>query len=300
MNLKRIIAVCLALPMTLMLFAQQVSTIAPDVLVKTDGVTILSKVLRVGEDIEYKKWDYLEGPTYHLPKADVARINYGDGRTDTFNSQRPISDVETTAVPEGSHVVGPGETLSSIASRYNTSEAALKEANPQMASGIYDGMLLTIPSLKKEEPKYKSGIYLSMGAGWILLPKEEREVLDRNWFFNVGMGNDTRFDDSPVFLSIPFFDFSWYWTRGKGAEKANKTFMYVWPFQIGFGDKVGNFRIGGLIGGETVRIPNMDPKSFFVSGLRFSLNLGVDASFQLLWIGENEKPIKTLSLSVRF
>lgn len=46
----------------------------------------------------------------------------------------------------GHHIVAPGETLFSIATRYRTSVAALKQANGLMTDTIYLGQRLTIPS----------------------------------------------------------------------------------------------------------------------------------------------------------
>ena len=279
-----------------LLFAQQAN---PDIIVKTDGSTILAKVSRIGDSIEYKKWENLDGPTYYIHKTDVSHINYGDGRKDTFQGMAGVSSPSTGVVPEGYHRVGRGETLGRIASLYNISEKSLLEANPNISNVIYDGMLISIPSAQKEEPTYKSGGWLSVGAGWSLLPKETRENFDTNWFFNLGLGYDARFGDFPVFLTLPAFDFSWARSKLKGADEPEKTFIYTWPVQIGVGTFWGNFRIGGLIGGAK-SLSVKDAKSVFVSGLRFNLNLGVDTCFQLLWVGENSKPTKMLSFSFRF
>ena len=73
----------------LLLCAASVS--AQDVIVKKDGSTILSKVLEVGqEEIKYKKYDNLEGPTYTIQKSELQAINYQNGAKDTFSA--PIRD----------------------------------------------------------------------------------------------------------------------------------------------------------------------------------------------------------------
>lgn len=64
-----------------------VSVSAQDVIVKKDGSTILSKVLEVGqEEIKYKKFDNLEGPTYTIQKSELQAINYQNGAKDTFST----------------------------------------------------------------------------------------------------------------------------------------------------------------------------------------------------------------------
>lgn len=59
---------------------------AQDVIVKKDGSTILAKVNRVGAtEIEYKKWNNLNGPTYTIRVAELLSINYENGEKDIFN-----------------------------------------------------------------------------------------------------------------------------------------------------------------------------------------------------------------------
>ena len=49
---------------------------AQDIIVKKDGTTILSKVLKLGtSDIEYKKWSNKSGPTYVIKINQVLSIN---------------------------------------------------------------------------------------------------------------------------------------------------------------------------------------------------------------------------------
>jgi len=63
------------------------SVSAQDVIVKKDGSTILTKVLEVGqEEIKYKKFDNLDGPTYTIQKSELQAINYQNGAKDTFSA----------------------------------------------------------------------------------------------------------------------------------------------------------------------------------------------------------------------
>lgn len=68
----------------LLLCAASVS--AQDVIVKKDGSTILSKVLEVGQDeVKYKNFSNLDGPTYTIRKSELQSINYQNGAKDTFS-----------------------------------------------------------------------------------------------------------------------------------------------------------------------------------------------------------------------
>lgn len=73
--------------LVLLLLLCSMSVSAQDVIVKKDGSTILSKVLEVGqEEIKYRKFDNLEGPTYTIQKSELQSINYQNGAKDTFSA----------------------------------------------------------------------------------------------------------------------------------------------------------------------------------------------------------------------
>lgn len=75
---------------------------AQDVIVKKDGTTILSKVTKVGEtEVEYKKFNNQQGPTYVISTNNIMAINYESGAKDTFetsdNNQTTTVATNTTA-----------------------------------------------------------------------------------------------------------------------------------------------------------------------------------------------------------
>ena len=61
---------------------------AQDVIVKTDGSTVLCKVVEVnGSAVVYLKWSDLEGPRYAIERSQISTVNYQDGRQDKMNAQ---------------------------------------------------------------------------------------------------------------------------------------------------------------------------------------------------------------------
>lgn len=65
---------------TMMSFAQ-------DIIVQKDGSTIQAKVLKVSRaEVEYKKFNNQNGPTYTISTKDLQCINYENGTKDTFVS----------------------------------------------------------------------------------------------------------------------------------------------------------------------------------------------------------------------
>lgn len=61
---------------------------AQDVIVKKDGSTILSKVIKIGTtEVEYKKFSNQNGPNYSIQKNDIQAINYENGDKDEFKTE---------------------------------------------------------------------------------------------------------------------------------------------------------------------------------------------------------------------
>lgn len=74
---------------------------AQDVIVKKDGSTILSKVLEVNiNDVKYKKFSNLNGPTYTIGKAELTSINYENGDLDVFTEAKPPQQVSSSIQSE--------------------------------------------------------------------------------------------------------------------------------------------------------------------------------------------------------
>ena len=60
-----------------------ISAVAQDVIVKTDGNTIVCRVQHLTTtEVVYKKWSNLKGPNYVMNLNDVNTINYENGRSD--------------------------------------------------------------------------------------------------------------------------------------------------------------------------------------------------------------------------
>jgi len=84
--MKRILFVILTLGLfTTSIFSQ-------DIITKKTGEDISAKISEVTQtEIKYKKFDYLEGPTFSVLKSEVLMIRYENGTKDIFN--------ETTTQP---------------------------------------------------------------------------------------------------------------------------------------------------------------------------------------------------------
>ena len=88
--MKRFLFSLVAILFTCVCFAQ-------DVIIKKDGTTILSTVIKVGQsEVEYKKYNNQTGPTYTVSINELSHINYANGTKDTFTSTYNNQSVVTT------------------------------------------------------------------------------------------------------------------------------------------------------------------------------------------------------------
>lgn len=76
------------------------------------------------------------------------------------------------------HVVGKGETVSSIAGRYGLSESALIEANPLLQNGCFVGMKLTVP--KRVDPAQEKR-WEELTLGFTLWDNADNEFEDGHY-----------------------------------------------------------------------------------------------------------------------
>jgi LysM repeat protein len=90
----------------------------------------------------------------HRPVTDTARVSGGGERSakssksSKSKSGNSLQASSKTSAKRVTHTVKKGETLSSIASRYNTSVAALRRDNSRAASHLKPGDVLIISSVR--------------------------------------------------------------------------------------------------------------------------------------------------------
>ena len=61
------------------------TAMAQDIIVLKDGDLKQVKVIEVGEnDVKYKKWENIDGPTYTISISNILSINYQNGAKDSF------------------------------------------------------------------------------------------------------------------------------------------------------------------------------------------------------------------------
>lgn len=104
-----------------------------DVLYTTSGNKIASKVLEINaQDIKYKDFKNIEGPTYVIAKSDIVLIQYSNGITEVLNSN------PTTIEPK---VTAPKETVTAVESTKPTTSTKLPEKKPMNLYYLNNNML---------------------------------------------------------------------------------------------------------------------------------------------------------------
>lgn len=79
---------------------------AQDIIVKKDGTVIKAKVTKVSSnEIEYKKFENIDGPTYAVNVSELLSVTYQNGETEKFSAaEQPQSLVINTDVYQGPQV----------------------------------------------------------------------------------------------------------------------------------------------------------------------------------------------------
>lgn len=79
------------------------STYAQDVIVKKDGSTIVSRVEKITSDeVTYKKYSNLNGPSYTIGVKEIKAINYENGTSDTFDNSQSLKHGVTSKIYDDS------------------------------------------------------------------------------------------------------------------------------------------------------------------------------------------------------
>ena len=97
---------------------------AQDTITHTDGKTTQAKVLLISQqEIQYKLWDFQEGPTYSLPKDAVHSIKFSNGLIQTFtDTPTTIASTPPTTTTSSSQDIAQSITNAStnISNSINT------------------------------------------------------------------------------------------------------------------------------------------------------------------------------------
>ena len=158
--MKRFLLSLVALLITSVCFAQ-------DVIVKKDGSTIQAKVLKVTQsEVEYKKFDNQNGPTYTIATKDLQSINYENGSKDIFVSENYNPSIVTNETATQYSNDKELVALYNAGIDYNKKAKRLKTIG-WIAGGtlVLTGDVLCVLSQKDDYDVYTDWTMLGIGIG---------------------------------------------------------------------------------------------------------------------------------------
>lgn len=74
--------------LTISLLLASLKIKAQDIITKSDGTKVQAKILEMNAtEVKYKRFDYIDGPTFSLAVSEINYIKYPNGKTETFKKQ---------------------------------------------------------------------------------------------------------------------------------------------------------------------------------------------------------------------
>jgi len=118
-----------------------INSFSQDIITLKTGDEIKSKVLEISTDqVKYKKWENIDGPTYTSLKSDVFMIKYQNGTKDVFKIQEPINKVNA---PESNEEVKKNEAVKKLENYVNSkiSGPIIKVVGFRKTNGVMNNIL---------------------------------------------------------------------------------------------------------------------------------------------------------------
>lgn len=150
--------------------------LAQDTIITMNNESIIAKVTEISpREVKYKKYDYLDGPTYIQNKSDLKMIRYANGRSEIFISgnTNTLKKEEKTVInvtEETDYYGGPGSSTSPVSankltargSRYSYQNKFISEKKLHlMLNDTKDRSLMALVGKAKDNKKLQ---YIGFGA----------------------------------------------------------------------------------------------------------------------------------------
>jgi len=126
------------------------SLYSQDIILLQNGDEMIAKILEISyNEIKYKRFDFLEGPTYTISKSDIFMIKYKNGSKEVFAEQQNKNKLESFNLKSGTLI--PIKILGRINSNDKMSNKAIvnqdiidKNGNVLITYGTVVGMDITL------------------------------------------------------------------------------------------------------------------------------------------------------------
>lgn len=281
---------------------------AQDIIVTNDGKSIEAIVMEISSSyVKYKRYDYQNGPTFTTKAETISRIEFQNGTTQEFNTQK--SRARTDAA--GKSADGDGYSTSARQNHVQYQPAA-KPAEKRLRFGVHAGVSIptglygnytvapaTIYSGGKGaaagigatfgckmlyEIKKVKGLSIVTNLDFVINPTKKKTENFINAIFANTANEDFAFrvDKMPVFVSVPItaginYKYNFNKTIGVWGEFAAGTnFRFISPFK--FINTVGSHY---MYTEDGMRIYSTDEESYrYNPNIQFAYQAGCGI---LLW-----------------
>ena len=153
---------------------------AQDIIYKTDGSEIQSKVIEISEDlIKYKKFSNLDGPLYSIAKNEVFMIVYENGEREVFKSKVENHEANVNQKIQDQAITNPPAANSVAAS---TESMVLEESS---VFSIMFKLGYFAPAADVVDQIYGGGLLIGVGPG-IWFPSGLGVEVSMDGFFKSG------------------------------------------------------------------------------------------------------------------
>lgn len=155
-----------------------------DTIVKITSDQLIVKIIEVtSSDIRYKKWSYLDGPTFVINRAEISKIKYANGETDIIsnhsNKAAVLRDLRTNKTNNDVNTYNP--PVFAWLEYYPTVPSRLK-INGEVAS-VEDAKLILGESTFSRINKNIKGINASYATCFCAVPVIATGIILTNRFF---------------------------------------------------------------------------------------------------------------------
>jgi len=150
MKTKVLFTICCLAGTTMVMHAQ-------DIITKTNGDEIKAKVTEVDlNEIKYKRFENLSGPTYTMPKSDIFMIKYENGEKDVFKK----SSGESSSGVSGQRAAAQTQNAAPSASAYRSTTTSTAQSVSANVRSQPSQKTMVATTSEEDAPikKYRLGI----------------------------------------------------------------------------------------------------------------------------------------------
>lgn len=185
MNCLRLIPTALALLLAVIVGSAQ------DVIILKDGSTVVSKITEITKDqVKFKKFKNLDGPTYTYNLSDITAIHYENGQKEDFNVTPTVTPQTDIQSKTDRYTAATSDSDLELLKAYMDIDGQMKKVKKYRIIGWTGGSILVlagiIPRLVAYHSDYSEWNYATVGGvvlgaawttGWLVAAHKKAKAI---------------------------------------------------------------------------------------------------------------------------